>query len=377
MAVGLSSFYKGPVHLIQKLVLSKANSCLFSFLICAKNQRGWINAILKTLDPAGALKLSAQLAENIETMLAWIYSAWVNVAGIMSGLDHPDSLNQQRNHKNLPGFLFPSQIANLMLVETKDLIPVIAPIIWPIFGVAMALRYPTQPLRVAASTPTLSILHFVDPQDDARPPDFKMLVRDFANFRPPMAYSIINDKKQVEHNFVTLIRARARCALPIPLELHPVDWLHAPINPSTGTLQDFASCDEPGILRVLTKAVQRLGGRRKGATLEKLQHRNIQDTSRMYNPRTKPLDNTAVTLTTITCWANPPVVDQTIYQNYQILNATTPKIAKEPIRKVLTISAEAPSNPKMAIEILHEINSQTKRREQLSLHRLPDYSGNL
>ena len=48
MAVGLSSFYKGPVHLIRKLVLSKANSSLFSFSIYAKNQRGWINAILKT-----------------------------------------------------------------------------------------------------------------------------------------------------------------------------------------------------------------------------------------------------------------------------------------------------------------------------------------
>ena len=184
MAVGLSSFYRGPVHLIQKLVPCKANSCLFRFLIYAKNQRGWINAILKMLDPAGALKLSAQLAENIETMLAWIYSAWVNVSGIMSSLDHPDPLNQQRNDKNLPGFFFPSQIASLTLVETEDPVPVIAPIIWPILGAVMALRYPTQPLRVAVSTPTLSILHFLDPQDDARPPDFQMQVRDFANFRP-------------------------------------------------------------------------------------------------------------------------------------------------------------------------------------------------
>ena len=182
------------------------------------------------------MKLSAQLAENIETMLAWIHSAWVNVSGIMSSLDHPNPLNQQRNDKNLPGFLFPSQIASLMQVETEDQVPVIAPIMWPIFGAVMALRYPTQPLRVAASTPTLSILHFVDPQDDARPPNFQMLVRHFANFRPPMAYLIIKEKKQVEHNFVTLIRARARCALPMPLDLHPVEWLHAPINPSTGTL---------------------------------------------------------------------------------------------------------------------------------------------
>ena len=231
MAAGLSSFYKGSTHLVQKRVLSKANSCLLSFLIFARNQRGWINAILKTLDPAGALKLNAQLAENIESMLAWIYSAWLNVSGIMITIDHPDPLNQQNNDKNLPGFLFPSQVASLMLVETEDLIPVIAPIVWPIIGPKMALSYPTQPLRIAASSPTLSILHFVDPQDDAKPPGFQTLVHDFANFRPPMAYTIIKDKKQVEHNFVTLIRARARCTIPMSLELHPVEWLHAPSTP--------------------------------------------------------------------------------------------------------------------------------------------------
>ena len=51
-----------------------------------------------------------------------------------------------------------------MLVETEYLVPLIASIVWTMFGPLMALRYPTQPLRVAASTPTLSILHFVDPE---------------------------------------------------------------------------------------------------------------------------------------------------------------------------------------------------------------------
>ena len=355
IAAGLSLVYQGPTHLVQRLVLGKANSCLLSFLVFARYQRGWSNAILKTLDPAGALKLNAQLAENIESMLAWIYSAWINVSGIMKTKHYPDPRNQRSDDKNLPGFLFPSQIASLMLVETEDLIPVIAPVIWPIFGPMMALRFPTQPLRIAASSPTLSLLHFVDPQDNARPPEFQTLVHNFANFRPPMAYTVVKDKKQVEHNFATLIRARARCAIPMPMELHPIEWLHAPINPGTGALLDFAGWDEPGILRVLANAIQRLGWRRKGSASERLQHQNIQDVSRMYNPRTRPLDNTALALTNITCWANPPLVDQTIYRSYQMLNAIIPKIAKEPQRKVLPISAEAPSNPKMAMEIFMKL----------------------
>ena len=60
-------------------------------------------------------------------------------------------------------------MASLRLVETEDLIPVIALIVWPIFGPFMALRYPTQPLRVADSTPTLSILNFVDSEEDSTP----------------------------------------------------------------------------------------------------------------------------------------------------------------------------------------------------------------
>ena len=161
-----------------------------------------------------------------------------------------------------------------------------------------------------------------------------------------MAYTIVKDKNQVEHNFVTLIRARERCAIPMPMELHQLEWLHAPINPGTGALQDFASWDEPGTLRVLANDVQLLGGRIKRIAPEKLQHQDIQDTSRMYNPRTRPLDNTAVVLANITCWASSPIVDQAIYRNYQMLNANIPKIAKEPQRKVLPISAEAPSNPR-------------------------------
>ena len=80
----------------------------------------------------------------------------------------------------------------------------------------------------------------------------------------------------------------------------------------------------------------------------------------MYNPRTRPLDNTAKALTNITCWTNPGIADQTIFRHYQMLNATKPKIAKEPKRKVLPINTEAPSNPKMAMEIFMKLIAKQK-----------------
>ena len=59
----------------------------------------------------------------------------------------------------------PVASGQLLLVETEDLVPLIAPIVWLIFGPMMALPYPTQPLRVAARTPMMSFLHFVDPKE--------------------------------------------------------------------------------------------------------------------------------------------------------------------------------------------------------------------
>ena len=158
MAVGLLALYKGPTTLVQKLVLEKGGSRLFSFPVYRQNQKSWLYSLLETLDASGSLKLKAQLEMNIQAILVWIYSTWVNVAGIMHPLDESPDVNRDPNQ--LPGFLFPSQVATLML-ETEDLIPLIAPIICPIFGAVMTLRYPTQVLRVAANAPSLSILHFV------------------------------------------------------------------------------------------------------------------------------------------------------------------------------------------------------------------------
>ena len=103
------------------------------------------------------------------------------------------------------------------------MLPLIASIVWQIIGAVMALRYLTQTLRVAASTSTFSLMYFVTPDSFQRAPTYQALVRNFANLRPPMAHTIIKDNRQIEHNFVTLVRARARCTLPMPLEFHPVE----------------------------------------------------------------------------------------------------------------------------------------------------------
>ena len=360
MAVGLHIVYKGPSGLLQRLIFDKGSLSLFSLLIFTQNQRTWLQAILYALDPAGPLQLKKQLELNVEAILVWMYSIWVNVAGIMHPLDENPAVNREPNH--LPGFLFPSQIATLMLVETEDLIPLIFPILWPIFGAVMALRCPTQVLRAAANAPTLSILHFVISDGSQRGPTYQRAVSSFAFLRPPMAYTIIKDRKQVEHNFVSIIRARARCALPMPMEFHPVAWLHIPINPESGPVLSFADWNAEVVLRVLATIVQRLGGRERGEEPSELRYPYVCDTSRMYCDRTSPRAYPARILQATTCWSKPELVDLAVHQISQRKKAKTISVEKEPIKKTLPVSTEVPSNPRAALEIFLNLHSRQKQQ---------------
>ena len=287
-----------------------------------------------------------------------VYFTWVNIAGIMYPLDENPAVN--REPYQLPGFLFPSQIATLMLVETENLMPLIAPIIWPIFGAVMALRYPTQALRVAVNAPALSILHFVTSDGSQRGPTYQTAVRKFACLRPPMAYTIIKDKKQVEYNFTAIIRARARCALPMPMEFHPVAWLHVPLDPETGAADSFAGWNAEVVLRVLATIVQRLGGRKRGEKPTGLRYPYDCDTSRMYCDRTNPRVHTACILEATTCWSKPEPVDLAVHQLFQRLKTMIPSVAKEPSKKTLPVSTEVPSNPRTALEIFLNLHSRQK-----------------
>ena len=90
MAVGMHTMYKGRSGILQKIIFDKGHLPLFSYLVFSQNQKNWLQAILNALDPAGPLRLKRQLELNIEAILVWIYSTWVNVAGII----HPPTRTQ-------------------------------------------------------------------------------------------------------------------------------------------------------------------------------------------------------------------------------------------------------------------------------------------
>ena len=178
-----------------------------------------------------------------------------------------------------------------------------------------------------------------------------------------MAYTIIKNKKQVEHNFTSIIRARARCALPMPMEFHPIAWLHIPLNPATGAAHSLADWSTEVILRILATVIQRLGGRRRGESPTGLRYPYVCDASRMYCNRTNPRAHPSNILQATTCWSKPDLVDLAVHQTSQRIKAKTPSVAKEPNRKTLPISTDVPSNPRAALEMFLNLHSKQKERE--------------
>ena len=121
-------------------------------------------------------------------------------------------------------------------------------------------------MKVAADAPLLpfSVLHFLGSDNSRRAPTYQAIVRNFANLQHPIVYTVNKDRKQKEHNYSTLIRARARNALPRPLEFRPVWWLHIPLNRETDAVDGFPDLEVTVILRNLTAVIQQRGSRVRG-----------------------------------------------------------------------------------------------------------------
>ena len=158
-----------------------------------------------------------------------------------------------------------------------------------------------------------------------------------------MAYTIIKDSRQVEHNFTSIIRAPARCALPMPMEFHPITRLHIPLDPGTGAAHSFADWNTEIVLRVLVTIIRRFGGRKRDEESSQLRYPYVCDTSRTYCDRTSPRAYPARILEATTCWSKPELVDLAVHQISQRIKAKTTLVGKEPNKKTLPISKEVPA----------------------------------
>ena len=118
------------------------------------------------------------------------------------------------------GFLTPNQLADFTLSEVEDLIPVLAPVLTPIYGAIGILRYPTNPLRPACETPSTSILTFLK---NKRPDNNQQMLERGPFMLVPKMYTTIKAEIQQDEKLMGFLLTRTKKACALPREYGPVN----------------------------------------------------------------------------------------------------------------------------------------------------------
>ena len=159
----------------------------------------------------------------------WLYFTLVYVSGLFVGVDQAQPLHD--SDAQLPrenaGFPMPQQLADLTLAEVEDLVPVVAPVLIPIFGPLGLLRYPTKPVSLAVHIATVSIFIYLQ---GSPPMDYEQVIRETLSGEMPQVYTTIKAEQQAEENMMGVIRARSRKATVLPREYGPINWYNAPVD---------------------------------------------------------------------------------------------------------------------------------------------------
>ena len=226
---------------------------LFPYPVMAKRDMKGHLALAEIPKRKDAQGYPEQLEAMKLFMRHWFYCALVYLSGVFVDIDsiqpHYDG-NQMTSE--VAGFLTPNQLADLILSEVEDLIPVLAPMLTPIYGAIGVLRYPTKPLRFASETPSTSILTFLKYK---RPHDYQQMLRLF--MLVPRMYIMIKAEIHQYENLMGILLIRTKNARALPREYGPVRYA-SPLD-SSGTPVRY-NLSLSSIRAYINESLRALGG---------------------------------------------------------------------------------------------------------------------
>ena len=189
LTFGQKRFVAGPMMILTDLITESNLEWLFSYLVLSRGDIKGLTALAELLQKKDAQDYPAHLAKMITSLHHWIYCSLVFSSGLFVGVDKNQPLYDGRQLvTEVAGFLTPNQLADFTLSEVEDLIPVLAPVLTPIFGPTGILRYPTKPLRLASETPSVSILTFIK---NVKPHNYQQMLERGLYLRVPRMYTTI------------------------------------------------------------------------------------------------------------------------------------------------------------------------------------------
>ena len=163
LARGPTKFVAGPLAIVVDLVTSSGVLEFYTYLVLAQGKLTSLLGCGEVLFLQNGHNYNEHLFRMRASVQHWLYSTLFYASGLFVGVDQAQLLNDsdaQLPWEN-PGFPMPQELADLTLAEVEDLVPVVAPVLIPIFGLLGLLRYPTKHVSLAVHIAIVSIFTYL------------------------------------------------------------------------------------------------------------------------------------------------------------------------------------------------------------------------
>ena len=228
-ALGPSKFVAGPLAIVVDLVNTGGVLEFYTYLVLAQGKLTCLLGYGEVLFLQNGYNYTEHLFRVSASVQHWLYSTLVYASGLIVGVNQAQPLQDSDAPlpRENPGFPMPQQLADLTLAEVEDLVPVVAPVLIPIFGPLGQLRYPTKPVSPALHIATVSIFTFLQ---GSPPMNYEQVIPETLSGEKPQAFTSIKTEQQAEESMVGVVRARSRKAAILPREYGPINWYNAPVD---------------------------------------------------------------------------------------------------------------------------------------------------
>ena len=163
LALGPTKFVAGPLAFVVDLVTSCGVLEFYSYLVLVQGKLTSLLGCGEILFMQNGHNYTEHLFRMRASVQHWLYSTLIYASSLFVGVDQAQPLHDPGTQlpRENPGFPLPRQLADLTLAEVEDLVPVVAPVLIPIFGALGLLRYPTKPVSLAVHIATVSIFTYL------------------------------------------------------------------------------------------------------------------------------------------------------------------------------------------------------------------------
>ena len=229
LALCLTKFVAGPLAILVDLTTTGGILEFYTYLVLAQGKLTSLLGSGEVLFLQNGHNYTDHLFRMRDSVQHCLYSTLIYASGLIVGVDqaqplhHPDAQLPREN----AGFPLPQHLADLTLAEVEDLVPVIVPVLIPIFGALGVLRYPTKPVSMAVQVATVSIFTYLQGSPTM---SYECMIQKTLSGKMPQAYTTIKTELQAEENMMGVIRARPRKAAVLPRGYGPVNWYNAPMD---------------------------------------------------------------------------------------------------------------------------------------------------